>query len=65
MESKKCHSIRFLGVNNNLFALKLLFRSSPGIVIYRCVFSVLEAVVYLTNLLFLRYAVNLAQNEGT
>lgn len=65
MKSKKCHSIRFLGVNNNLFALKLLFRSSPGIVIYRCVFSVLEAVVYLTNLLFLRYAVNLAQNEGT
>lgn len=65
MKSKERHSNRFLGVNNNLFALKLLFRSSPGIVIYRCAFSVLEAVVYLTNLLFLRYAVNLVQNEGT
>lgn len=65
MKSKERHSNCFLGVNNNLFALKLLFRSAPGIGIYRCVFSVLEAVVYLTNLLFLRYAVNLVQNEGT
>lgn len=65
MKSKEHRGNCLLGLNNNLFALKLLFRSSPGMIIYRCVFSVLETVVYLTNLLFLRYAVNLVQNEGT
>lgn len=52
-------------VDNNWFALKLLFQTCPGKAVYMLATSALATGLDLATLYFLRYAVDIAQSGGT
>lgn len=52
-------------ISNNLYALKTLASACPGKIVYTILTSVLGTGLGMTNLFFLRYAVNTAQNGGS
>ena len=51
-------------ITNNIYAIKLLFQASPGIIIWRVASNAINSIIYILDLYFLRFAVNLAQTDG-
>lgn len=52
-------------LQNNIYALKLLLKASPGMVVWNSLTSVIGTTLSMANLFFLRYAINSAQNNGS
>lgn len=52
-------------LQNNIYALKLLLKASPGMVVWNILTSVIGTTLSMANLFFLRYAINSAQNNGS
>lgn len=51
-------------ISNNLYALNLIRKNCFGLVFYKLFTSILRAGIYVMDLYFLRYAVNIVQNHG-
>lgn len=62
---KKQRPSFFQTINNNIFLLKIIFQFSPWLIVYKIIFSTLESFINIASLLYLRYAINLAQNIGS
>lgn len=61
MNKKKLTKI----ISNNFYALSILAKTCPGKIIYLLFSSVIGSMLGMTNLFFLRYAVNTAQTGGS
>ena len=62
---KKKHKESFRKVlSNNFYMLRLLWKACPWKILYTTLITVLNTLLGLVNLYFLRYAVNIAQTGG-
>lgn len=62
---KKKNKESFLkALSNNFYMLRLLWKACPWKILYTTLITVLDTLLGLVNLYFLRYAVNIAQTGG-